>query len=152
MTGSCTAKNTRTAWVLRGCRGMGWKTWGHQTKYIAAQIQLKTKCMIRQNTVARIQSRKTVGSLPLIYYVMCFTFSLKIFPWIKCIMFSPVVILCVHLRQHCFNFDMHWCVILCKISRNEKVFFTTVSNTEKTVEKRGDSRVFFNKLWCVLKP
>ena len=33
---------------------------------IAAQIQLKTKRMVRQNTVARIESRKTAGSLPLI--------------------------------------------------------------------------------------
>ena len=92
---SCTAKNSRTTWV-RGCRGTSWKTWGRKT--VAAQIQLNTKCMVRQNTVARIESRKTAGSLPLIYYVMCLTFYLKIFPWIKCIMFSPVVILCIHLR------------------------------------------------------
>ena len=47
---------------------------------IAAQIQLKTKCMVRQNTVAQIESRQKASSSPLIYYVMCLTFYLKIFP------------------------------------------------------------------------
>ena len=46
----------------------------------AGQIMLKTKCMVRQNTVSRIESRKTAGSLPSVYYVMCLTFYLKIFP------------------------------------------------------------------------
>ena len=64
---SCTAKNSRTTWV-RGCRGTSWKTWGRKT--VAAQIQLNTKCMVRQNTVARIESRKTAGSLQLIYNIM----------------------------------------------------------------------------------
>ena len=45
--------------------------------------------MVRQKTVAQIESRKTAGSLPLIYYVMCLTFYLKIFPSTKC-MFSLV--------------------------------------------------------------
>ena len=53
MTRCCTAKNNRTAWV-RGCRGTSWNTRGRKTKYIAARIQLMTKCMIRQNTVKRI--------------------------------------------------------------------------------------------------
>ena len=35
----------------------------------ATQIQLDTKCMVRQNTVAQIESTKTAGSLQLIYYV-----------------------------------------------------------------------------------
>ena len=70
-----------------------------------AQILIMTKWMVRQNTVSRIESRKTAGSLPSVYHVMCLTFYLKIFPWIKCIMFSPVVILCIRLRLHYFNFD-----------------------------------------------
>ena len=46
---------------------------------MAAQIQIKTKCMVTQKQ-SQIESRKTAGSLPLIYYVMCLTFYLKIFP------------------------------------------------------------------------
>ena len=34
---------------------------------IATQIQLKAKSKCRQNTVARIESRKTAGSLPFKY-------------------------------------------------------------------------------------
>ena len=111
MTGSCTAKNRRTDWVLRGCRGMGWKTWGRKKIYCRTNTD-KDKVHGKTKTVARIESIKTAGRLLL----------------------------------------MHWRVVLCKISRNEKAFFTTVSNTEMCVEKRGDSQVFFNKLWCVLKP
>ena len=46
---------------------------------MAAQIQIKTKCMVTQKQ-SQIESRKTAGSLPLIYYVMYLTFYLKIFP------------------------------------------------------------------------
>ena len=69
MTGCCTAKNSRTAWV-RGCRRTSWRTWGHKTKYSGTntdKVHGKTK------TDARIESRKTAGSFPLIYYVMCLT-------------------------------------------------------------------------------
>ena len=45
---------------------------------LAAQIQIKTKSMVRQ-TQSRLESRKTAGSFPLIYYVMCLTFYLQIF-------------------------------------------------------------------------
>ena len=47
---------------------------------IAAQIQIKTKCMVRQKQSHELSQEKTAGSLPLIYYVMCLTFYLKIFP------------------------------------------------------------------------
>ena len=36
--------------------------------------------MVRLNTVARIESRKTAGSLPLIYYVIMFDFLFENFP------------------------------------------------------------------------
>ena len=96
MTGCCMAKNSRTAWV-RGCRRTSWKTWGRKTKYSGTNT-VKVKMHGKTKTIARIESRKTAGSLPSVYYVMCLTFYLKIFPWIKCIMFSPVVILCIQLR------------------------------------------------------
>ena len=92
MTGCCTAKNSRTAWV-RGCRRTSWKTWGRKTKYSGTNT-VKVKMHGKTKTVAQIESRKTAGSLPLIYCVICLTFYLKIFPWIKC-MFSPVVFLCI---------------------------------------------------------
>ena len=49
-------------------------------------------------------------------------------------MCSPVVILCIQLRMHYFNTDDLFCV---KYQETRKC-----SNTEKSVEKRGDSRVF----------
>ena len=90
---SYTAKNSRTTWV-RGCRVTSWKTWGRKT--VAAQIQLNTKCMVRQNTVARIQWRKTAGNFQLIYYVIYYVFELflKMFIWKN--VFSSC--LCIHLR------------------------------------------------------
>ena len=47
MTGSCTAKNSRTTWI-RGCPGTSWKTWGHKTKYsrtntVKGKVHGKTK-------------------------------------------------------------------------------------------------------------
>ena len=81
MTGCCMAKDSRTAWVT-GCRRTSWKTWGRKTKYSGTNTD-KDKMHGKTKTVARIESRKTTGSLPLIYYVMCLTFYLKIFPWIK---------------------------------------------------------------------
>ena len=124
---SCTAKNSRTTWV-RGCRGTSRKTWGRKT--VAAQIQLYTKCMVRQNTVARIEWRKTAGNFQLIYYVIYYVFELflKMFIW-------------KNVFSSCF---LHWRFVLCEISRNEKGFFATVSNTEKSVIKRCDIRVYFN--------
>ena len=63
---------------------------------IVAQIQLNTKCMVRQNTVARIESRKTAGSLQLIYYVSLMyliDFLFENLPLNKMYVFS-----CIHLR------------------------------------------------------
>ena len=58
-------------------------------------------------------------------------------------MFSPVVIgySMYPPSLTLFNFDTDdlFCV---KKTRNEKGFFAMVSNTEKSVEKRGDIRVF----------
>ena len=101
MTGCCTENNSRTVWV-RGCRRMSWRTWDHKSKYGGTNTD-KDKGHGKAKTVARIESRKTAGSFPLIYYEMCLTFYLKILPWIKCTIFSPVVILCIQLRYHCFN-------------------------------------------------
>ena len=101
MTGCCTAKNSRTVWV-RGCRRMSWRTWDHKTKYGGTNT-VKNKVHGKTEIVARIESRKTAGSFPLIYYELRLTLYLKIFPWTKCIIFSPVVILCIQLRYHCFN-------------------------------------------------
>ena len=95
MTGCCTTKNSRTAWV-RGCRRTSWKTRGRKTKYSGTNT-VEDKMRGKTKMVAQIESRKTGGSSPLIYYVMCLTFYLKIFLWIKR-MFSPVVILCIQLR------------------------------------------------------
>ena len=74
MTGCCTAKNSRTAWV-RGCRRTSWRTWGHKTKHSGTNTD-KDKVHGKTKTVARIESRKTAGSLSFIYYVMCLTFYL----------------------------------------------------------------------------
>ena len=66
----------------------------------APQIQLNTKCMVTQNTVARIESRKTAGSLQLMYYVslMCLIdFLFENLPLNKMYnVFSSC--LCIHLR------------------------------------------------------
>ena len=67
--------------------------------------------MVRQNTVARIESGKAAGSFHLIYYVIhCLNLYLKIVPGIECIMFPPVDILFIQLRWHCFNTVDLFCV------------------------------------------
>ena len=54
MTGSCTAKNSRTTWVRR-CRGT---TWGHKTKYSHTNtVKDKVrKKVVTQNTTERVAS------------------------------------------------------------------------------------------------
>ena len=52
---------------------------GRKTKYSGTNTD-KDKMHGKTKTVARIESRKTTGSLPLIYYVMWLTFYSKIFP------------------------------------------------------------------------
>ena len=98
MTGRCTAKNSRTTSV-RGCRGTSWKTWDRKTKYSHTNaVLIKTKCMVRQNTVARIESRKTAGSLPLIFLCNVFDFLFENLPLNK--MYN------VLSSCYCFNFDI----------------------------------------------
>ena len=50
-----------------------------KTKYSGTNTD-KDKVHGKTKTVTQIESRKTPGSFPLIYYVMCLTFYLKIFP------------------------------------------------------------------------
>ena len=74
MTAYCTAKSSCTAWVT-GCWRTIWTAWGRETKYSGTNTD-KDKMHRKTKTVARIESRKRAGSLPLIYYVMCLPFYL----------------------------------------------------------------------------
>ena len=64
--------------------------------------------MVRQNTVARMESRTTAGSFPLIYYVFDFLFKhIPLYAY----------------RGICLKLYFYVLIVLCEISRNEKGFF-----------------------------
>ena len=124
---------------LRGCRRASWRTGGHKTKYSRTntdKVHGKTK------TVAQIESRRTAGSLPLIYYVMCLTFYLKIFPWIICmfsLVFTFVSIVLTLILTICFVWN---------INKTRKVSLLRYQTPRSLLKNEAISEgFFFNDFW-----
>ena len=90
--------------------------------------------MVRQKQSHELSKK---NSWQFAFNILCnvFDFLFENLPLSKMYNVFPVVILCIQL---CFNTDDLFCV---KYEETRKC-----SNTEKSVEKRGDSRVFLIKL------